>query len=179
MTMTLIAAMGQNRVIGNDGQLPWQMPADLKYFKAQTTGKPILMGRKTYESIGRPLPGRHNIVLTRNRQFSAEGVDVIYGLKELEERVSNESEIMVIGGAQIYEQCLATASRIILTVVHGEFEGDTFFPIIDPNVWFLRDSAHHSADEQNPWNYTFYDIRRDSAFLSLPKDFLYCAPVSA
>jgi len=179
MTMTLIAAMGENRVIGKDGQLPWQLPADLKHFKAQTIGKPILMGRKTYESIGRPLPARRNIVLTRNRQFSVEGVDVIYALEELEERVSHDSETMVIGGAQIYEQCLETASRIILTVVHGNFEGDTFFPIIDPNAWFLRDFSHHSSDERNPWNYTFYDIRRDSAFLPLPKDFLHCAPASA
>ena len=179
MTMTLIVAMGQNRVIGKDGQLPWQMPADLKHFKKQTTGKPILMGRKTYESIGRPLPRRHNIVLTRNRQFSAEGVEVIYGLKELEELVSGDIEIMVIGGAQIYEQCLDAASRIILTVVHGEFEGDTFFPIVDRNTWFLRDSTHHASDERNPWSYTFYDIRRDPAFLPLPKDFLDRSSASA
>ena len=126
--LTGIVAMTQNRVIGKDGDLPWHLPEDLKFFKKTTSGHPIVMGRKTYESIGRPLPKRQNIVLTRDREWSAEGVDVIHSPEDIEKLNLDKSEVFIIGGAEIYKLFLNYMDELIITHVKGVYEGDTYFP---------------------------------------------------
>ena len=147
MKLAIIVAAARNGVIGLSNQLPWHLPQDLKYFKAVTFGKPVIMGRKTYESIGRPLPGRTNIVITRDKQWSAaEGVVVVHSVDEaLNEarRVLNESssgvdEAMIIGGAEIYRETLPRADRVYLTRVLKDFDGDAWFPSLDESEWFLE-----------------------------------------
>lgn len=146
MKVALIVAAAANNVIGRDNQLPWHLPQDLKYFKATTLGKPIIMGRKTYESIGRPLPGRPNIVITRNRAWSAAGVNAVASLDEAlalaTKLVESQElqEVMVIGGAEIYKTALPRADRIYLTRIDLSVEGDAWFPAIDEKEWFLVSS---------------------------------------
>lgn len=141
MQVALIVAVSQNNVIGRDNQLPWHLPEDLQYFKSVTMGKPILMGRKTYESIGRPLPGRTNIVITRDPNWAADGVEVVNSLDAAMLagaeacKKANIDEIMVIGGAQIYCECLPIADKLYLTQVEAEVEGDAFFPNVHMNQW--------------------------------------------
>lgn len=144
MKVALIVAAAVNNVIGRDNQLPWHLPQDLKYFKAKTLGKPVIMGRKTYESIGRPLPGRPNIVVTRNSAWVANGTHVAANLKEAltlaEQLASNEPELqeaMVIGGAEIYKAALPLADKIYLTRIDVAVEGDALFPALDPEEWRL------------------------------------------
>lgn len=131
--LCLIVAQGENRAIGKDNRMPWHLPEDLQHFKRVTMGKPIIMGRKTFESIGRPLPGRTNIVITRQKDWQAEGVQAVASLEAAIERAAAEApeEIMVIGGAQIYQASLPLAERVYLTQVHETFEGDAFFPELD------------------------------------------------
>ena len=139
MKVALIVAVSENNVIGRDNQLPWHLPEDLQYFKSVTMGKPILMGRKTYDSIGRPLPGRANIVITRDPNWTAEGVIVVNSLEDAMAEgaqacnATESDEIMVIGGAQIYRDCLPIADKLYLTKVDAEIEGDAFFPIFKFN----------------------------------------------
>lgn len=128
--LTLIVAMSRNHVIGRAGQLPWHLPEDLQHFKATTMGHPIIMGRKTYESIGRPLPGRRNIVVTRNADYQAEGITIVHSLDEAIEHCVDQ-DAFVIGGAQLYAQALPRANRIYLTLIDSEIAGDTYFPKID------------------------------------------------
>lgn len=128
MIISLIVAMSKNRVIGVNGTLPWHLPADLKHFKKVTMGKPIVMGRKTFESIGKPLPGRKNVVVTKNKDFFASGVEVVYSLDEAFEHLKNESEVFVIGGEAIFRQSLSKADRLFLTEIEMEVAGDTFMP---------------------------------------------------
>lgn len=143
----MIAAMSENRVIGKDNKLPWHFPDELKYFKKITTGKPIIMGRKTFESMGsRPLPNRLNIVLTKDKtftldNFTQEQCRVAYSLEEALQSAGSCEEVMIIGGAKIYEQFLSKASRLYLTIVHTNIEGDAFFPIIDNTEWQLVDET--------------------------------------
>ncbi|MGZ3688556.1 MAG: dihydrofolate reductase [Bdellovibrionota bacterium] len=131
MKISLIAAMTEERVIGRENRLPWQLPEDLKRFRAITSGSPIVMGRKTYESIGRPLPNRRNIVLTRQAGFSAAGVECVRSLAEAFALCEGAREIFVIGGAEIYTLALPEADRIYLTLIRKSFEGDAFFPALD------------------------------------------------
>lgn len=137
MTVSLVVAMAANRVIGKVGGMPWRLPGEQKYFKAVTMGKPMIMGRKTYQSIGRPLPGRANIVVTRTGEVNAEGITVTHDFHDalkLARAIAegNETdEIMVIGGGNIYEQALPLADRIYLTEIHADFDGDTFFPVLN------------------------------------------------
>lgn len=126
--ISLIVAHDENRVIGYQNDLPWYLPGDLKYFKEMTMGKPMIMGRKTYDSIGRPLPGRRNIVITRNEHFAAEGTEVVGSLEEALALVEGEEEVMIIGGAQIFEQSMAIADRLYITFINHSFKGDTYFP---------------------------------------------------
>jgi dihydrofolate reductase len=149
--ISLIVAASTNNVIGNDGELPWRLSDDLKRFKAVTMGKPIVMGRKTFESIGRPLPGRQNIVISRQDGFAADGCDVVQSIEQAVEVAGVVEEIMVIGGSQIYAAFLPLADRIYLTRVHAEVEGDAFFPSIDESKW--RDSASriYEVDESNDY----------------------------
>ena len=161
MKLALIAAYAQNRVVGIDNKLPWHLPEDLKYFKRCTSGKAIIMGRKTYESIGRPLPNRTNIVITRNPDFEADGVKVVTSLNDAIElaaavnEVNGVDEIMVIGGAAIYELTLPMADRLYLTHVHAQVEGDAYFPEVDFSNWREVERADYASSETNPYDYSF------------------------
>jgi len=160
MLISLIVAMDDNGVIGRDGQLPWRLSADLKHFKAVTMGKPIVMGRKTHESIGRPLPGRENIVLTRASKYRAEGCTVLHDIDDLMVHCRYEEEIMIMGGADLYRQFLDRAGLIYLTEVHARVEGDTFFPHYNPAAWEEVDRQDFRADENNDYDYSFVVLKR-------------------
>jgi len=160
--ISLIVAVSTNNVIGADGDLPWRLSDDLKRFKAVTMGKPIVMGRKTYESIGRPLPGRQNIVITRQGGFTAEGCDVVQSTAEAVEVAEGADEIMVIGGSQIYAVFLPLAERIYLTRVHTEVEGDVFFPPLDEEEWRESASENYDADALNDYACTVTTLSRDN-----------------
>lgn len=153
--ISLIVAASTNNVIGAKGNLPWRLSADLKRFKALTMGKPIVMGRKTYESIGRPLPGRQNIVVTRNPGFVAEGCDVVSSMDAAIEVAGDAEEIMVIGGSHIYEAFLPRADRIYLTRVQAELEGDAYLPAIDNDKWHEVSAELHAADDSNDHDVVF------------------------
>ena len=164
MTISLIVAHSKNRAIGIDNQIPWYLPADLKYFKKTTLGHHILMGRKSYLSIGKPLPGRTNLVLTRNPFFTANGIIVIHTIKEGIEfaKATGEKELFIIGGGEIYRQSLMLADRLYITEVDLEIEGDTFFPELNPKEWKLISEDSHEANEKNKWNFNFkiYDKKQ-------------------
>jgi len=159
--LALIWAMARNRTIGRNNALPWYLPADLKYFKRVTLGKPVIMGRKTWDSIGRPLPGRTNIVITRDRGFQAEGARVVSSLDEalaLAEKIcliDGAEEAVVIGGAQIYALALPHAQRLYLTQVHAEVEGDAHFPPLDLADWMECGREDFAAEGANPYPYSF------------------------
>lgn len=148
--ISLIVAHDKNYVIGYENGMPWHLPGDLQYFKEMTMGKPIIMGRKTFESIGRPLPGRRNIVITRNDQYTAEGIETVSSLDAALALVKDVPEIMVIGGAQIFEQALSMADKLYITLIDHEFKGDTYFPRYDG--WRLTSSQEAIDSGQG---YTF------------------------
>ncbi len=148
--ISLIAAMDHNRLIGNNNQLPWHLPADFAHFKAVTMGKPIVMGRKTWESIGRPLPGRTNIVLSRNPDLQLDGAQCASSLAEARALAGESPELMVIGGSVVYELAMPEAQRLYITHVDGEFEGDAWFPPIG-DEWRKVSSQHQAADDKNPY----------------------------
>jgi dihydrofolate reductase len=162
MKLSLIAAMAENRVIGHENRLPWHLPADLQHFKAITLGKPVLMGRKTWESIGRPLPGRTNIVITRDAGYVAEGCVVAHSLEEAVAAAGEAAEVMVIGGAQLYRQALPLADTLYLTLVHAEIQGDTRFPAWQPGEWRETARIDHEADDRNPHAYSFITLEREA-----------------
>jgi dihydrofolate reductase len=144
--LSLIVAMDDNRLIGSNNDLPWQMPADLAYFKRTTMGKPIIMGRKTFASIGRPLPGRRNVVITRDSGFSAPGCEIANGIEAALSLCSDAEEVMLIGGASLYQQTIDQATRLYVTRIHHSFEGDTWFPEIDLGLWKQETREDHNAD---------------------------------
>ncbi len=152
--------MDENRLIGRDGDLPWRLPNDLAHFKRTTMGKPILMGRKTWESLGRPLPGRRNLVLTRDVGRRAEGADVVSTLDAAALACDSADEIMVIGGAQIYALTLEKASRLFITHVHASIEGDTWFPVLNWDDWQEISRECHPADERNEFPHDFVEYIR-------------------
>jgi dihydrofolate reductase len=160
--ISLVVAVSTNNVIGVDGELPWRLSDDLKRFKAVTMGKPIVMGRKTYESIGRPLPGRKNIVITRQADFTAEGCDIVKSTAEAVAAAEGADEIMVIGGSQIYAAFLPLAERVYLTRVHTEVEGDAFFPPLDEAEWRESASESYEADAANSYACTVLTLSRDT-----------------
>lgn len=160
MRIAAIVAMSENYVIGHNNQLPWHLPADLRHFKNVTTGKPILMGRKTYESIGRPLPNRYNIVVTRDANFEAPGCLVVNSIETGLAAVAEQDEVYVIGGALLYQQMLPRIQRLYVTIIHHEFMGDTYFPAISPNDWREVERIDHKADEQNLYPYSFVVMDR-------------------
>ena len=162
MKISIIVAASENNVIGVAGELPWRLSSDLQHFKATTMGKPIVMGRKTWDSIGRPLPGRQNIVITRQAGYVAEGCDVVASLAEAAEAAGDENEIMVIGGSEIYSLALPLADRLYMTRVHAAVDGDAFFPEIDATEWRLIDEEHHEADERNEHPYSFRVFERET-----------------
>lgn len=159
--ITIIAAMARNRAIGMDGEMPWRLPGELRHFKETTMGKPIVMGRKTWESIGRALPGRQNIVVTRNASFHAPGCDVA-GSLEAAIRMGRGDEIMIIGGGELYRQALATSDRMILTEVDCEPEADTWFPEWESSGWREASIRLEQADAQNPYAYRVVEWIRKS-----------------
>ena len=161
MMISMIVAMGNNRVIGQANQLPWRLPADLKYFKSATMGKAMIMGRKTYETIGRPLPGRKNIILTRDKSYQAEGCLVVHSV-ESALKEAGDGEVMIIGGGQMYKQFLPLAGRIYVTQIDSEFEGDTFFPTLNNNQWDVvqRGQSVYDKDAQLTYNFVIYERRR-------------------
>ncbi|MCD8509498.1 MAG: dihydrofolate reductase [Bacillus sp. (in: Bacteria)] len=158
--ISMIAAMGKKNVIGFKGDMPWHLPNDLKYFKKVTTGHPVLMGRKTFESIGKPLPNRKNLVLTRNEDFSPEGVEVLHSIEEVRPLMEAEDEFFVIGGANLYEQLMPLADRLYITYIKASFEGDTFFPFIDDKEWKVVSSEEGLVDENNQYAHTFVVYER-------------------
>jgi dihydrofolate reductase len=161
--VSLMVAMAQNGVIGRDNALPWRLPEDLRRFKAATLGKPILMGRKTFESIGRALPGRLNLVLTRDRDWSAPGAVVVHSMEEALRAAAGAEELVVIGGAEIYRLVMPFARRIYLTHVHADVSGDTYFPAFDPTQWVDVASDRHPADEHHAYPVTFITLERRGA----------------
>lgn len=148
MTISLIVAASSNNIIGSDGDLPWHLPDDLRNFKRLTIGKPIIMGRKTYDSIGRPLPDRRNIVLTRDESYIADGCEVVTSVAEVMALVADADEAMIIGGGEVYAAFLPMAQRIYLTRVHTNIEGDTDFPELD-DEWQLMSTESHPADAKH------------------------------
>jgi dihydrofolate reductase len=158
--VSLVVAMARNHVIGRDNALPWRLPADLTHFKAVTWGKPILMGRKTFESIGKPLPGRANLVLTRDRGWMAAGVLVVHSPDEALERARNAPELACIGGAEVFQLFMPLATRMHLTRVDADIAGDTVFPPIDHSQWAQVDSRQFPADERNAFDMTFVTLER-------------------
>lgn len=155
-TINIIVAKAENNVIGNKNQLIWHLPNDLKRFKQLTTGHPIIMGRKTFESIGKPLPNRTNIVITRNTVWTAEGIVTVHSLEDAIQLASRaDSEIFIIGGGNIYEQALDLADKLEVTEVHQDFEGDAHFPEIDLNQWQETFREKHPADEKHSIEYSF------------------------
>ena len=160
MIISIITAMDNNRLIGKENGLPWKLSADLQFFKRITMAKPIIMGRKTFESIGRPLPGRRNIIITRDKSYTAEGCEVVFSTEEACDVVNDVDEAMVIGGANIYQQFLEKADRLYLTRVLGKFEGDAWFPEINFSQWQLSEKEDHQADEKNECDYSFQIFKR-------------------
>ena len=158
-SITLIAAMGKNRAIGLDGKMPWHLPAELQHFKRATMGKTIVMGRKTWQAIGRPLPGRQNIVVSRNTAYVATGADVTVSLADAVE-VSQSAEIMVIGGGQLYTLALPQARRMVLTLIDIEPEADTWFPAWDVEQWQQTQEEHYPVDDVNPLAYRIVELKR-------------------
>jgi len=160
--ISLIAAMASNRVIGINNTLPWHLPADFKHFKAVTMGKPILMGRKTFESIGRPLPGRTNIIITNNHSYSAKGCHVVNSIDEALALTQDETEVLVIGGASFYQQTLPIAQRIYLTIIHHPFDGDAHFVELDETVWRETERVNCEPDDKNQYAYSFITLERQA-----------------
>ena len=157
MNLTLIAAIAKDNGIGLDGKLLWNLPADMAYFRKMTIGKTVLMGRKTYESIGKPLANRRNIVLSRVLK-EMEGIEVLSNYSQIEH--IGEEELMILGGAEVYALSMPLANRLIITEVHATFKADTFFPQIDPNLFECISESTFSADEKNSYSMTFKEYRR-------------------
>jgi dihydrofolate reductase len=162
MGISFIFAMDRNRAIGNDNQLPWHLPADLKFFKKITTGHPILMGRKTYQSIGKPLPGRRNVVITQDPKFTAEGCEIVHSVEEAAAQFEQE-ELFVIGGSEIFRLFLPLVDRMYITRIEHEFAADTYFPEVNMQVWTLVSNEQGIQDEKNPYEYYFqlYERKRE------------------
>ncbi len=158
--LSLIWAMDRNRLIGRDNALPWRLPADMAWFKKQTMGKPVLMGRKTFESIGHPLPGRTNLILTRQQNLHIEGCTIINDPNEITAVTPHAEEIMVMGGAEIYALLLDKADRLYITEIDSEFEGDAWFPKFDQSSWHRLFQETHQPDEKNRYPYSFTILER-------------------
>jgi dihydrofolate reductase len=157
----MIVAMANNNIIGRNNDMPWHLPADLAYFKKITLGKPIIMGRKTFESIGRPLPGRRNIVISRDDHYQAAGIDVVNSVEQELALVVGNDEIMVIGGGAIYSHCLAKAERLYVTHIDANIEGDTQFPDFYDGTWLKVNSERRLSDDKNIYSLDFCVYERN------------------
>ncbi|MBL4953841.1 dihydrofolate reductase [Neobacillus sp. OS1-32] len=164
--ISFIVAMDENRLIGRNNQLPWHLPEDLKFFKRMTLGHPVAMGRKTHESIGRTLPGRENLIITRQFGYQSEGCKIFYSIDDFIHycREQNE-EIFVIGGAEIFRETLKYAERLYITLIHHQFEGDTYFPAFNLADWKLVSSEKGLKDEKNPYDYEFRIYEKNAKVL--------------
>lgn len=162
MLISIIAAMANNRVIGKKNSLPWNLPADLEHFRQLTIGKPVIMGQKTFESIGKPLPGRTNIILTKDDNFRPENCIVVKSIKEAQKAAegTGAKEAMVCGGASIYAQFLPLADRMYLTLIENDFDGDIFFPEFNWSDWKELERKENLPDKENPYKYTFITLER-------------------
>lgn len=159
--ISFIVAMDKNRVIGKNNQLPWHLPEDLKFFKRTTMGHPIIMGRKTHESIGKPLPGRTNIVITRNQDYRSEGCLIFHTLNELlDYEKKQKEELFLIGGAELFQAAFPYANRLYITKIDHEFNGDTFFPEFNETNWIMISQEKGMKDEKNPYDYSFVTYER-------------------
>jgi dihydrofolate reductase len=158
--VSLVVAATENDVIGRDNGMPWHLPDDLKYFKARTMGKPMLMGRKTFESIGKPLPGRTSLVLTRDAGWRSDGVVVVRSLDEALAWARDVPELCAIGGAEIFRLVLPLARRLFLTRIHASLPGDTFFPKLDASEWREVERTEHAADERHAYAMSFITLNR-------------------
>lgn len=164
ITLSMIAAMGNDRVIGKDNEMPWHLPADLQHFKKTTLGCPIIMGRKTYDSIGRPLPGRLNIILSRNTKLIIEGCSVVDTLEKAMRLATDtgSQEVFITGGSHLYDTFLEQADRLYLTLIDESFAGDTYFPDYNQLSWKEVSRENHLADEKNAHNYSFVILDRNN-----------------
>lgn len=156
--ISIIVALSENNVVGVRNQLPWKLSADLKRVKELTMGHHIIMGRKTYESIGRPLPGRTNVIITRNRNYQVEGCVIVSSLEEAIEISKADSEVFIFGGGEIFKEAIALASKIYMTKVHTDIDGDTYFPLLKPFDWRTIQMKEYKADEKNQFDYTFMTL---------------------
>lgn len=152
---SIIVAAAQNNAIGKENKMLWHMPEDLKFFKRTTTGHTVIMGRKTYESLGKPLPNRRNIVITRQADYDVEGVEVVHSIDEALALCNPDEENFIVGGAEIYAQSMGKVDRIYFTLIYDEFDADSFFPAITQDLWQLTSESFHNADEKNPHDYNF------------------------
>lgn len=159
-TISIIVAIGRNRVVGVNNKLPWDLPADMEHFREVTKGKPVIMGQKTFESIGKPLPGRTNVILTLDKGFSIEGCVVANSIDEALAEVKDAREIMIIGGVSIYKQFLPLADRMYLTLIDGDFDGDAFFPEFDWSDWDITERNENAPDKDNSYPYAFLTLQR-------------------
>ncbi len=155
MIISIIAAVADDMLIGRDNKLPWKLPADLEYFKKNTLGKPVIMGAKTFESIGRPLPNRKNIILSFHKDYSPEGCIVVTSIEDALKEVGENEEVMIAGGASVYRQFLPLASKLYLTFIHHKFKGDAYFPELDFNQWKEIKRVDNQPDEKNFYSYSF------------------------
>jgi dihydrofolate reductase len=160
MTVSLIVAMTDGGVIGRDGQLPWRLSADLRRFKRLTMGHHIIMGRKTFDSIGRLLPGRTTVVITRQADLAISEAKVVHSLKEALQVTGDDAEVFIVGGGEIYRQALPMVDRIYQTIVHASVKGDTVFPELDPSQWSIIEDERHASDERNQYEYSFQVLER-------------------
>ncbi|MBU1620677.1 MAG: type 3 dihydrofolate reductase [Gammaproteobacteria bacterium] len=162
MRIAMIAAMANNRVIGKNNQMPWHLPADLKHFKKVTLGKPVIMGRKTYQSIGQALPGRRNIVISRQSGALSADADWVQSIEQALALVQHEAEVMIIGGAEIYRQVLPLADTLYITEIDLTVEGDAFFPdYLAEASWYQSESEQHQPDSKNLYSYRFRTLNRE------------------
>lgn len=163
MLKSIIVAKGNNNVIGKDNDLVWHMPADLKHFKNTTFGHYIIMGRKTFEALKKPLPGRTTIVITRNNNYQAEGCIVVHNIEEAFKigKDNNQEEVFILGGAEIYRLSMDMADKIYLTEIKASFEGDAFFPEIDYSTWKETKRQEYEPDEKNPYPYAFVELKKN------------------
>lgn len=159
MIVSIVVAIAKNNAIGKDNKLLWHLPKDLKHFKDITSGHTIIMGRKTYESVGKPLPNRRNIIITR-QNISIDGCEVVNSINEALKLGTEEDEVFIVGGAEIYKQAMALTDRIYLTIVHQEFDGDTYFPEIKENIWKETERQDHDPDEKHLFPYSFITLDR-------------------
>ena len=160
MIISLIAAMAKNRVIGYQGKMPWHLPADLKHFKKITLNKPIIMGRKTFQSIGRALPLRRNIVVTRDSTFSAPGIEIANNIEAALKLAGAAPEVMIIGSRELYKEAMNIADCLYLTLIDAQFPGDTFFPAYEQDNWREVSNESHVMDAENPYSYRFVIYKR-------------------